>query len=165
MRAKNYKQIRNRSLVLSAYLAGCIALCALFSCFYCQVGREEVGRIVSKTEEYDHVYMNQLELVEQFDSLYRYMMMFNTNKNDAALQNVVSKQKQVLVKEMENMNGADTRLYRTLVAQVNSFLSVKDSIRILKLQEDLLRNDLRKCMEENKSVGRQLVVGSTSQEN
>lgn len=160
MKAQNNKEINKGYLNFSLFLAACVAIGVTNYYCYLQTNKVEVNRIVEKTEEYDKIYVQQVELVSRIDSLYQYMLLFNTNKNDAKLQNLVSKHKQEIVESMENMNGRDVKMYQKLMSQVNSFLSAKDSIRILKTEEDLIRIDLKKCMEENKQASRKLTIGS-----
>ena len=160
MKAKNHKKIQQGYWRFSLFLAFCVAIGVANYYCYLQTNKVEVNRIVEKTEEYDKIYVQQTELVSRIDSLYQYMLLFNTNKNDAMLQNVVSKHKQEIVESMEDMNGRDVKMYQKLMSQVNSFLSAKDSIRILKTEEDLIRIDLKKCMEENKQASRKLTIGS-----
>lgn len=160
MKARNNQEITKGYLTFSLFLAFCVAIgVANYYCFL-QTSKVEVGRIVEKTEEYDKIYIQQIELVSRIDSLYQYMLLFNTNKNDAMLQNLVSKRKQEILASMEDMNGRDIKMYQRLMSQVNSFLSAKDSIRILGAEEDLIRIDLKKCMEENKQASRKLTIGS-----
>lgn len=160
MKAQNNKEITKGYLKFSLFLAFCVAIGVANYYCYLQTNQVEVNRIVEKTEEYDKIYVQQVELVSRIDSLYQYMLLFNTNKNDAMLQNVVSKRKQEILASMEDMNGRDVKMYQKLMSQVNTFLSTKDSIRILKTEEDLIRIDLKKCMEENKQASRKLTIGS-----
>lgn len=160
MKARNNQEINKGYLKFSMFLATCVVIgVTTYFCFL-QTNKVEVGRIVEKTEEYDKIYVQQIELVSRIDSLYQYMLLFNTNKNDAMLQNLVSKRKQEILASMEDMNGRDIKMYQRLMSQVNSFLSAKDSIRILGTEEDLIRIDLKKCMEENKQASRKLTIGS-----
>ncbi len=160
MRAQNHKEINKGYWKFSVFLAACVAIGVTTYCCYLQTSKIEVSRIVEKTIEYDKIYVQQTELVSRIDSLYQYMQLFNTNKNDAMLQNVVSKRKQEILASIESMNGRDVKMYQKLMSQVNSFLNAKDSIRILGTEEDLIRNDLKKCMEENKQASRKLTIGS-----
>ncbi len=160
MKAKNHQEITKGYLNFSLFLAFCVAIGVTAYYCYLQTNQVEVNRIVEKTEEYDKIYVQQVELVSRIDSLYQYMLLFNTNKNDAMLQNVVSKRKQEILASMEDMNGRDIKMYQKLMSQVNTFLSTKDSIRVLKTEEDLIRIDLKKCMEENKQASRKLTIGS-----
>jgi hypothetical protein len=73
--------------------------------------------------------------------------------------NSVSERKQEILASMEDMSSRDVRLYRKLMNGMNSFLAMKDSIRILTEEETLLKRDLKKCIEENKKATRKLTLG------
>lgn len=159
MKAQNNREIYKAYWLFSLYLVACVFVAVVVYYSFLRTSTIEVGRIVDKTEEYDKIYVQQIELASRIDSLYRYMSWFNTNLNDALLQNSVSKRKQEILASMESMNSKDVRLYQKLVSEVNTFLSVKDSIRQLKIQEDLVKSDLLKCVEDNKQTSRKLTIG------
>ncbi|WP_165024408.1 type VI secretion system TssO [Dysgonomonas sp. ZJ279] len=160
MRAQNNKEIYKGYLRFSLYLVTCVITGVLIYFCYTKTSNIEVNRIVEKTEEYDKIYVQQTELIGRIDSLYLYMNLFNTNLNDVQLQHTVSKRKQDIIASMEDMNGRDIRLFQKLMSEVNTFLSIKDSIRISKIEEELVRTDLLKCVEENKQTSRRLTIGN-----
>lgn len=162
MRAKNYQAINKAYLKFSGFLLACVAVAVLV--YYCtnQTAKVEVNRIVEKTEEYDKIYVRQIDLANRIDSLYYYTMLFNTNLNDTYLLNAVSRRKQEILSLTEDMSGKDVRLYQKLASEVNNFLAVKDSIRQIRIDEDLLKTDLKKCVEDNKQVSRRLTIGGIS---
>lgn len=159
MHAQNYREINKGYLKFSGYLVACIIVGVLTYFCYIQTSKVEVSRIVDKTEEYDKIYVKQIDLASRIDSLYQYSTMFNTNKNDIYLLRSVSSRKQEILSIMDGMNNKDVRLYKKLMSEVNVFLSVKDSIRTSKVEEDLLRTDLQKCTEDNKQAARKLTIG------
>lgn len=159
MRAKNSKEIYRAYWQFAGYLVACVSIGVLVYWSYLQTSRTEVERIVNKTEEYDRIYVQQIELASRIDSLYDYTTKFNTNLNDALLQNSVSKRKQEILISLEGMNNSDVRLHKRLMSQINTFLAVKDSIRTARLEEDLVKTDLMKCMEDNKQTTRKLTIG------
>lgn len=162
MRAKNHRAINRAYLKFSGYLIACVAVGVLI--YYCtnQTAKVEVNRIVDKTEEYDKIYVRQIDLANRIDSLFYYTMLFNTNLNDVYLLNAVSRRKQEILSLAEDMNGKDVRLYQKLASEINNFLAVKDSIRLIRVEEDLLKTDLKKCVEDNKQVSRKLTIGGIS---
>ena len=159
MRAQNHKEIMRAYWKFSGFLAATVLVGVLTYFFYMRTSVIEVQRIVDKTEEYDQIYVLQTDLADRIDSLYQYTLLFNTGKNDALLQNSVSRRKQEIISSMEDMDGSDVRLYQKLMSQVNTFLSIKDSIRTAKIDEELVRNDLLKCVEDNKQTTRKVTLG------
>lgn len=159
MRAKNHKEITLGYLKFSGFLAISVLIAVLIYLCYTKTCEVEVNRIVDKTEEYDKIYVRQIDLSNRIDTLYRYTSMFNTNLNDAHLLHSVSRRKQEILSMMEEMSSRDVRLYQKLMSEINGFLGVKDSIRMAKTEEDLIKTDLLKCTEENKQISRKLTIG------
>lgn len=159
MKAQNHKEIYKAYWKFSGYLAICVTIAVFSFFFYRQTSQIEVKRIVDKTEEYDKIYVKQMDLINRIDSLYYYTNLFNTNLNDVSLLNSVTRRKQEILSSMENMSNNDVKLHRKLISEFNTFLSVKDSIRLFKIEEELVRSDLMKCMEENRNTTRKLRMG------
>lgn len=159
MRAQNYKEITHAYWKFSGYLIATVFVGVFIYFCYIRTSGVEVTRIVEKTGEYDEIYVQQIDLGNRIDSLLYYSTLFNTNKNDAQLSNLVSRRKQEIVSMMDNMNGRDIRLYQKLMSEVNVFLGVKDSIRSAKLEEGMIKADLLRCAGENKQTSRQLTIG------
>lgn len=116
---------------------------------------------MDKTEEYDKIYSRQLILTESVDSIYQYLSLLNTSPkiNDLLLQNVISNRKMNLLDNLNTMDAKDCRIYHRLISDLNVMLQVKDSIRIMKTQEQLVREDLLRCVDENKQVSRKISAG------
>ena len=60
---------------------------------------------------------------------------------------------------LEGMNNSDVRLHKRLMSQINTFLAVQYSIRTARTEEDMVKSDLMKCMEDNKQTTRKLTIG------
>jgi hypothetical protein len=159
MKARNNKDINRSYLSFSCFLVACVLLGISGYTLYTKTVETEVNRIVEKTGEYDKIYVRQTELINGIDTLYRYINLFNTHLNDALLMNSVSERKQEILASMEDMSNRDVRLYRKLMNEMNAFLAMKDSIRILTEEETLLKRDLKKCIEQNKKATRKLTLG------
>ncbi|MCL1942212.1 MAG: type VI secretion system transmembrane protein TssO [Candidatus Azobacteroides sp.] len=162
MQIQNHKEIYKGYRLFSGCLAVCVFVGVFYYFIYMRTSGVEVQRIVEKTGEYDKIYIRQVDLAGRIDTLYLYTTMFNTDKNDVPLQNSVSRRKQEIIASMEDMNGRDVKLFRLLMSRVNSFLSIKDSIRTAKIEEDLVRNDLMKCVENNKQTSRKVTLGGVT---
>lgn len=159
MRAQNHKEIYQAYRKFSGYLVIGVGIAVLSFLFYSHTAQIEVDRIMTKTEEYDRIYARQNELTHQIDSLYFYTSLLNTNLNDAALMNVTNRRKQELLSDIGKLNSADVNLHKMLLMKYGGFLIVKDSIRNLKQEEELIKSDLLKCMKKNRKTTRQLRMG------
>ena len=141
MKPKNNTEVRKAYLRFAGYLTCCTILAvSIFACFLKTSGIE-VKRITEQALEYDHIYAKELSLSNSMDSIYQYMKLMNTSPqiNDKLLQSVVSTRKMNLLKYVQDMDTKDCRLYRQLLENLNIFLGVKDSIRLLNIQEEMVK--------------------------
>lgn len=166
MKPKNNTEVRKAYLRFSGYLTSCIVLAVtIFACFLKTSGTE-VKRITEQTLEYDHVYVRELALANSVDSVYQYMKLMNTSPkiNDVLLQSVVSTRKMNLLKDIQGMDARDCRLYSRLLGNINIFLGVKDFIRLLNIQEEMVKKDLMQCIQDNWKTRRSLSVGPNNKQ-
>lgn len=162
MKPKNNKDVRNGYLRFSFLLAACIAWSVLFFSCFLKTSTIEVKSIMAKTLDYDRIYTREIDLATGVDSVYQYMKLLNTSPriNDVLLQSIVSTRKMDLLKSTQNIDNADCVLYSNLLNQINTFLSIKDSIRIMKIQEDMVRQDLLQCIRDNRKTRRNMNIGT-----
>lgn len=161
MKAKNYKEVTKGYFKFFMGLLCSVAL-AIFMVFcFVHTASVEVKQMAVKTIDYDKINGIQLELVSRIDTLHHFMSLLNSSEkiNDVKLQNLISTKKMNLMNDLERLPAKDTRLYRLLTSQINTFLNVKDSIHILSTQEDLVKADLLRCIEDNKKTSRKLTLG------
>ena len=52
----------------------------------------------------------------------------------------------------------------TLLGNINIFLGVKDSIRLLNIQEEMVKKDLMQCIQDNWKTRRSLSVGPNNKQ-
>lgn len=162
MKPKNNKDVRNGYLRFSFLLAACIAWSVLFFSCFLKTSTIEIKSIMTKTLDYDRIYTKEIDLATGVDSVYQYMKLMNTSPriNDVLLQSIVSTRKMDLLKSTQNIDNADCVLYSNLLNQINTFLSIKDSIRIMKIQEDMVRQDLLQCIRDNRKTRRNMNIGT-----
>lgn len=167
MKAKNDVEVRKAYLKFSYFLMACIVWAVLiFSCFL-KTSSVEVKRIMEKAAEYDHIYAKEVEMSASVDSVYQYMALMNTSPriNDLLLQSVVSTRKMNLMRSLSQFDVKDCKLYSHLLNNLNLFLSARDSIRILNIQEEMVRKDLMQCIQDNWKTRRNLNIGNNQTRN
>jgi len=163
MKAKNDAEVRKAYLKFSYFLMACIVLAVLiFSCFL-KTSSIEVKKIMVKAVEYDHIYAKEIEMSASVDSVYQYMKLMNTSPkiNDLLLQSVISTRKMNLLRSLGQFDMKDCRLYSHLLNNMNLILSARDSIRILNIQEEMVRKDLMQCIQDNWKTKRNLNIGNS----
>lgn len=163
MKPRNNTEVRKAYLKFSCHLMACIILAVMIFTSFLKTSGIEVRRITEKALEYDQVYANEISLSNSMDSVYQYMKLMNTSPriNDVLLQSTVSTRKMNLLRYTGTMDARDCRLYRQLLENINQFLGVKDSIRLQKIQEEMVKKDLMQCIQDNWKTRRNLNVGNS----
>lgn len=164
MKPKNNTEVRKAYIRFSSYLMTCIILAVIiFACFL-KTATVEVKRIMEKTVEYDKIYAREIELSTSVDSVFQYMKLMNTSPkiNDLLLQSTVSTRKMKLLKYTHTMDDKDCLLYKKLLENINLFLGIKDSIRLMNIQEEMVRKDLMQCIQDNWKTKRNMNMGVNS---
>ena len=161
---------RNSEIIIRGYLkfAGGLLISTALSMAlltgFIRTNGSEYKLMESKTAEYDKIYARQIALVDKVDSLYNYLLLMGSNDrlNQVMLQKVVSTRKMELMEELESMDEKDVRIYNNLASQINVFLDTKEAIRKAVIEESLVRNDLMRCIQDNKQAARKLTLGNIS---
>ena len=154
----------NHNSVLKGYTLFSVCMLFTISLFitmcYCYISTyiNESSKIESRSDMFDHIFASQVNVVERVDSLYSYITLVNSDVriNNVAVQNTVSGKKMSLLSDLEKMNDKDVLLYKRLINSVNKFLIVKDSIGIVSNMEDIVRQDLNRCITADRQAVRKL---------
>lgn len=166
MKAKNYKEVKKGYWQFTiAFSISVILGIFLVYCFI-HTSQNEFEKIEKKTSEYDLIYTQQLSIADRVDSLYAYLSwMRSDNKlNQSMLQCIVSNRKMQLLEKLQSMEAKDVLIYTQLLSQVNNFLQVKGDIYQTNIDEGLVKNDLLRCVEDNKKAARKLILGNITVE-
>lgn len=164
MKAKNSEKIVRGYLEFAGGLLISTALSMALLTGFIHTNGSEYKLMESKTKEYDKIYARQISLVDKVDSLYNYLLLMGSNDrlNQVMLQKVVSTRKMELIEELQSMDAKDVRIYNNLASQINEFLDTKEAIRKAVIEEGLVRNDLMRCIQDNKQAARKLTLGNIS---
>jgi len=159
---KNDKEINSAVKKFSIYLIGLTILAVCVFSTFMKTASVEVDKILAKTQEYDQIQMKQVALTESMDTLYYYSSLLNNEKqiNTSLLFNVISERKNSFLIQASLLPDKDCRLYKRLGEQINTFMSVKDSIHIASREVDLIRNDLVRCISDNRQAAKKLAIGN-----
>jgi len=161
MKSKNSEDIRKGMLRFSYYLVTIIILAISIFFGFMKTSSVEVSKILAKTKEYDKTQTQQVRLTETMDSIYHYIRLLNVDSkiNNTLMHNYLSNMKLRVTHESANMDSKDVRFYNRLGAQMGTFLEIKDSIRIAKRDEELVRMDLARCISDNRQITRRMTIG------
>lgn len=164
MKAKNSDKIVRGYLEFAGGLLISTALSMALLTGFIRTNGSEYKLMEFKTQEYDKIYARQIGLVDKVDSLYNYLLLMGSNDrlNQVMLQKVVSTRKMELIEELQRMDSKDVLMYNNLASQINVFFDTKEAIRKAVIEEGLVRNDLMRCIQDNKQAARKLTLGNIS---
>ncbi|HPH98721.1 MAG TPA: type VI secretion system TssO [Chitinophagaceae bacterium] len=103
---------------------------------------------------YKHILNKQIMLNNKIDSLYMQMSYLGTDKinNQVFLEKYVADNKNDINKLIDKDSAANFSVYARITKNLNTMLFLKDSIIKVSDQEAFMKNDLLKCIEDNKKV-------------
>ena len=159
MNAKNNKEVLKAILHFTLFLIGSVGLAVCMFASLMKTSAVEMRQILSKSATYDQLHMQQVILTESIDSIYYYSMLVNPDNsyiNHTLMLNTLSTRSLTFGKTLESMNSDDCLIYKRLSGNMDDFFKLKDSIRTAELQLDLLREEYRRCQNNNKDMLRRL---------
>ena len=161
MKAQNYKTIRKAILKFTLYLVLSVVMTTCFFFFFMKTSSVEVSKILEKAKDYDQIQSIQLDLKEKADSLFYYSswLTFDSKVNYRLLQNTLSERKMQFSNTLSELSEKDCLLYKRLADQMNIFFDTKDSLIIATSELNTVREELIRCVDENRKVTRKISIG------
>jgi hypothetical protein len=159
MKPKNNDAIIRAYLKFALYLSLTVCLAVMIFWTFLMTSSAEIEKIQKQAAIYDKEYTQTIDLVNGADSIYTYLTLLNKPTLDnTMLSNVISTKKVILQKRMELMNRKDYILFSKLNSNINYFLNVKDSIRSQHQKEEMVRNELKHCLDDNRQAVRKASI-------
>lgn len=160
MKAKNSKEVTRGYLLFALTIS--LAILTGTGCIYflMHTAGKEVADIELRSSEYDSALIRQTAMGEKTDSLFNNLKLLNSEEriNMIIIQNRISSQKMQILDILNQMNKEDAAIYQRMSDKINTVLQTKDSIRMLTVQEQLLKNELQRCMQDSRSTTRRMFL-------
>lgn len=162
------KPLNNRSIWIayykfSLYLVLSVLIALVSVATYYQSSAVELSRLRAQAKEYEKTYLEQVELIYEVDSIINYIVLPDKNQyvNEVVLRNVIMKRRTEALKHITRAGGEDFTLIGKLLDDMDIFIELKDSIRTLKRQEDILKNNIIRCMSRKNEKALKVSVKSS----
>ncbi|MEG0518251.1 MAG: hypothetical protein RR555_05215 [Bacteroidales bacterium] len=152
MKALNYKSILKGYFVFSLYMTTIVFLFVfMWICLIATI-RYEGSKLEENSALLDNLFSMQNSASARMDTLYNYLTLinFNRNINNKIILSIVNTKTSLFLNDFSKMDEKDIFLYRNLAVSINKILQTKDSIRIGAIQNDLIKNDLQRCITADK---------------
>ena len=122
--------------------------------FFSWAVQKQKSVYLSKIQDYKNIINKQLVLQEQMDSLYQSLSYIDADKveNYLFLEKFIADQKDLISKQIGVDSNSHFSTYSCVLDRLNSMILLKDSLVKIRNTEDLLKRDLRSCMEKNASI-------------
>ena len=153
MKPKNNKEITRAYYKFSAYLIIIVLLTTVVFWSFIQTTAQEIVCIQQQQAAHDKIYTETIDLVRYMEETCNYLNILNKSEyNNTQLVNTISKRKVNMQRMMERMNGEDCAIYLKLNKDIGEIVGIKDSIRILTQKEEMVRQELLQCLDENRQT-------------
>lgn len=164
MKAKNSKEITRGYILFAAAMSLSILVGTGCIYFLVRTAGKEVAYIELRSAESDTAFTHQIALSEKTDSLFNNLILLNAEEriNQIVIQNRISTQKMQMLNILNQLNENDAALYRRMSDRVNTVLQIKDSIRTMTVQEQLLKKELQRCMQDSRSTSRRRFLNNST---
>ena len=161
------KALNNRSILLayyrlSFYLILSVVIAISFVATYYKTTAAELSQIHAQAKIYEKTYLEQVELINEVDSIINYIILPDKNHyvNEVVLRNVIMKRRTGAMKHIDRTEGEDFILTKKILNDMDIFIELKDSIRLLKRQEDVLKNNIIRCISKKNEKALKISVKS-----
>lgn len=153
MKPKNNKVVTRAYYKFAIYLIFTVLLSTVSFWAFLQTTAKEIACIQQQQATYDKIYTETIDLVRYMGATYDYLNIVNKSEYDnTQLVNTISKRKVNMQRIMENMSEKDCGIYLKLNNDVNIMMGTKDSIRLTTQKEDMVRQELLRCLDENRQA-------------
>lgn len=161
MKPLNSSEINKAFAFFALHFTLLLAFCLLCVYTYFSTAESEGAILVKQINKYDQILAQHQQLADQTSEIYNNMRLLNSDRvsNSLELQRLISNEKEKLNKIMfsaEKDKRDNFIVYDNLSKKLNTLLSLKDSIRLVSIDEDLLRSDLMTCINDNQQFKKKL---------
>jgi len=158
MKAKNNKELTRAYVQFSVGIAMAILIGSVGMLCFIRTAQADLRAIDRRARTEEDIYSRQFALMGAADSIYNNLMLLNSNPyiNDQLLQKRISTQLNYYNGQMDGIDPRDMIVYRKFAQSIKPLQQLKESIRLMTLQEADLKKELLKSMENNKKISSRL---------
>lgn len=124
----------------------------------------EITKIQFLGKENQRIFDEQVTLSDNFDDLLQTYQSLDLAQegNTSFLMNAISNKKLNIDVSLKKIPQKDVTIHAHIIQQMNKVMKTRDSINALKQTEGIYKNDVIRCVEENKQITRKVKIGKLS---
>ena len=160
MQALNRKEINKKAIHFWIIFLMFVIYTHILIYFFIWSSQKQNTVFASDLTDYKKILNKQTILSNKIDSLYLQTSYLGTEavSNQFFLEQLVANQKNAINKFIDKDSAQHFAAYTCLTEHLNDILIIKDSIIKVSDQESFVKNDLIKCIEENKKSKADIVA-------
>ncbi|MFK8269130.1 type VI secretion system TssO [Capnocytophaga cynodegmi] len=164
MKALNRKEVFTSYLNFTKYMIFLVTIALVCVFFFFKTASTEIDKIQLLGAESQRIFDQQLSLSDDFDYIFQtYQSLDLVEENNTPfLMSSIANKKMKINTAVQKVPKKDVYVHKHLVDQMDKLLRTRDSINALKLTENVYKNDVIRCTEENKVITRKVKVGKLS---
>lgn len=154
MQALNKKQVARKTIQFWSIFLILVIYTHLIVYFFIWSTEKQNAVFTETLNNYKRTLNKQILLNNKIDSLYMQMSYLGTDKidNQLFLEKYIADNKNEINKLIDKDSTANFSVYARITKNLNTMLFLKDSIIKVTNREAFVKNDLLKCIEDNKKV-------------
>lgn len=161
MKALNRKEIFIAYTNFIKYIISLVMVTLLCFLLFFKTASVEIAKIQTLGKESQIIFNQQISLSDDFDKIFEtYQSLDLVQENNIQfLMNDIASKKIQISNTLSKQNADNTLIHNHLFQNMDVFLRTRDSINSLKQTENIYKNDVIRCSEENKNITRKVRVG------
>lgn len=147
MKALNEKEVLWAHLKFALYLVALIIMVQLFVFSYLRTAEAEISEIKKKTGDNEMIFREQSELCDSYAEIFKLYRSFDVSESansEFLMQSIVTRKKEITSK-IEQLPESDVVMHKFILSKMDEFLRVRDSISVLKKEEQKVKHDFIMC--------------------
>lgn len=164
MKALNHKNVVRSYARFAKYMVFLVGGTLFCIYFFLKTSEREIAEIRMRTGDSERIYNEQIAISDAFTDIFNTYRTLDISQgaNPDYFMNSIASKKLTLGNLIERLSEKDALLHRHLFDKMDVLLRTRDSISTMKRIEDITKNDLIRCNDENRNVTRRLSVGRLS---
>lgn len=157
MKALNEKEVVKSHIKFAAHLSVLIVLTLFFIHTFLKTSEAEITEIKSKTSDCEKIFSMQTELCDDIDEFFTRYRAFDARDdvNAEFLMRSIVDRKMEITKKISQLPTNDVKIHSFMMTKMDGFLRVRDSISVMKKEENRVKEDLFMCNGDYRKLNKQ----------